>query len=66
MTLCPSGKIAEIKGQIGSLISLGHEKDEVLKIEWNFCFQAVSEKTNFASMLFWKLLYFRNAYVDNL
>ena len=40
MTLCPSGKLAEIKGQIGSLILLGHEKeviymliyDKVLKI----------------------------------
>ena len=27
MTSCPSGKIAEIKGQIGSLILLGHEKE---------------------------------------
>ena len=26
LTSCPSGKIAEIKGRIRSLISLGHEK----------------------------------------
>ena len=29
MTSCPSGKIAEIKGRIGSLILLGHEKEVV-------------------------------------
>ena len=26
---CPSGKIAEIKGRIRSLISLGHEKEVI-------------------------------------
>ena len=49
MTSCPSGKIAEVKGRYGSFILLGHVEeviymliyDEVLKIERNFCFQAV-------------------------
>ena len=29
MTSCPSGKTAEIKGRIGSLILLGHEKEVI-------------------------------------
>ena len=29
MTSCPSGKIAEITGRIGSIILLGHEKEVI-------------------------------------
>ena len=29
MILCPSGKIAEIKGRIGSLTLVGHEKEVI-------------------------------------
>jgi len=35
MISCPSGKIAETKGRIGSIILLGHEKEVLHMLIWD-------------------------------
>ena len=35
MISCPSGKIAESKGRIGSIILLGHEKEVLYMLIWD-------------------------------
>jgi len=35
MISCPSGKIAETKGRIGSIILLGHEKEVLYMLIWD-------------------------------